>query len=117
VTLDEQDRSGWNPALIAEGHALVRACVQTNRPGPYQIQAAVNAVHTSSREFRYTGWSALATLYDQLYELPPTPIVALNRAVVTAELDAIAGLGLFGLTSLLGGLAQTPGELIAARAV
>jgi RNA polymerase sigma-70 factor (ECF subfamily) len=41
VTLDEQDRSGWNPALIAEGHALVRACVQTNRPGPYQIQAAV----------------------------------------------------------------------------
>jgi len=48
LTLDEQYRSGWNPALIAEGHALVRACVQTNRPGPYQIQAAVNAVHTSS---------------------------------------------------------------------
>jgi RNA polymerase sigma-70 factor (ECF subfamily) len=71
VTLDEQDRSGWNPALIAEGHALVRACVQTNRPGPYRIQAAVSAVHTSSREFRYTGWSALATLYDQLYDSSP----------------------------------------------
>jgi RNA polymerase sigma-70 factor (ECF subfamily) len=87
VTLDEQDRSGWNPALIAEGHALVRACVQNNRPGPYQIQAAINAVHTVAREFRDTDWSALDTLYNQLYDVHPSPVVALNRAVVTAQLD------------------------------
>jgi RNA polymerase sigma-70 factor (ECF subfamily) len=87
VTLDDQVRSSWNQALIAEGHALVRACVEVNRPGPYQLQAAINAVHTSAREFRDTDWSALATLYDQLYALAPTPIVALNRAVVTAEMD------------------------------
>jgi RNA polymerase sigma-70 factor (ECF subfamily) len=87
VTLDEQDRAGWNPVLIAEGHALVRDCVEINRPGPYQLQAAINAVHTAAREFRDTDWSALATLYDQLYELEPTPIVALNRAIVAAELD------------------------------
>jgi RNA polymerase sigma-70 factor (ECF subfamily) len=87
VTLDEQDRSGWNLELIAEGHALVRACVQNNQPGPYQIQAAINAVHTVAREFRDTDWSALDTLYNQLYDIQPSPVVALNRAVVTAELD------------------------------
>ncbi|HTW06937.1 MAG TPA: sigma-70 family RNA polymerase sigma factor [Acidimicrobiales bacterium] len=87
VTLDEQDRSGWDRALIREGHALVRACVRDNRPGPYQIQAAINAVHTAAREFRDTDWPALATLYNQLYNIQPNPVVALNRAVVTAELD------------------------------
>ena len=87
VTLDQQVRSGWDATLIAEGHALVRACVATNRPGPYQLQAAINAVHTAAREFRDTDWDALATLYDQLYAMQPTPIVALNRAVITAELD------------------------------
>jgi RNA polymerase sigma-70 factor, ECF subfamily len=87
VTLDEQDRSGWNPKLIAEGQALVRACVRNNRPGRYQLQAAINAVHTVAREFRDTDWSALDTLYNQLYDIHPSPVVALNRAVVTAELD------------------------------
>jgi RNA polymerase sigma-70 factor (ECF subfamily) len=87
VTLAEQDRSGWNAALISEGQALVRACVQINLPGPYQLQAAINAVHTSAREFRDTDWAALATLYDQLYAQQPTPVVALNRAVVLAEMD------------------------------
>jgi RNA polymerase sigma-70 factor (ECF subfamily) len=87
VTLDEQDRSRWNRALISEGHHLVRACVRNNRPGPYQIQAAINAVHTAAREFQDTDWPALATLYDQLYTIHPSPVVALNRAVVTAELD------------------------------
>ncbi len=87
VTLDEQDRSGWNQAMIGEGQALVRACVRTNRPGPYQLQAAINAVHTAAREFQDTDWPALATLYDQLYSIHPNPVVALNRAVVTAELD------------------------------
>ncbi|WP_375479064.1 RNA polymerase sigma factor [uncultured Jatrophihabitans sp.] len=103
VTLDQQVRTSWNTELIAEGHALVRACVEVNRPGPYQLQAAINAVHTSAREFRDTDWAALATLYDQLYALAPTPVVALNRAVVIAELDgpevslaAVDGLPLAG---------------------
>jgi RNA polymerase sigma-70 factor (ECF subfamily) len=87
VTLDKQDRSGWNATLIEEGHALVRASVEANQPGPYQLQAAINAVHTSARKVTDTDWTALATLYDQLYSLQPTPVVALNRAVVTAELD------------------------------
>jgi RNA polymerase sigma-70 factor, ECF subfamily len=87
VTLDQQDRSAWDWPLIAEGHALVRACVQENRPGPFQLQAAINAVHTAAGEFHETDWSALDTLYGQLYEIHPAPVVALNRAVVTAELD------------------------------
>lgn len=87
VTLDEQDRGGWDRTLIAEGHALVRECLRANRPGPYQIQAAINAVHCDAAEFRETDWSQLGMLYDQLYALSPTPVVALNRAVVTAELD------------------------------
>lgn len=90
VTLDEQDRGGWDRALIAEGHALVRECLQANRPGPYQIQAAINAVHCDAADFRDTDWSQLAVLYDQLYAVSPTPVVALNRAVVTAELDGPA---------------------------
>jgi RNA polymerase sigma-70 factor, ECF subfamily len=87
VTLEEQDRSAWNWPLIAEGHALVRACVEKNRPGPYQLQAAINAVHTAASEFEETDWSALDTLYRHLYEIHPAPVVALNRAVVTAELN------------------------------
>ena len=90
VTLDEQDRAGWDRALIAEGHAIVRACIATNRPGPYQLQAAINAVHCAAGDFRDTDWSQLAVLYDQLYALTPSPVVALNRAVVTAELDGPA---------------------------
>ena len=87
VTLDEQDRAGWDRALIAEGHAIVRACIKLDRPGPYQLQAAISAVHTDAKDFRTTDWASLATLYDQLYALSPTPVVALNRAIVTAELD------------------------------
>jgi RNA polymerase sigma-70 factor (ECF subfamily) len=87
VTLDEQDRGGWDRALIAEGHALVRECLTINRPGPYQVQAAINAVHCDAADFRDTDWSQLAALYDQLYAMTPSPVVALNRAVVTAELD------------------------------
>lgn len=87
VTLDEQDRGGWDRALIAEGLALVRECLAINRPGPYQLQAAINAVHCVAADFRDTDWSQLAMLYDQLYAVSPSPVVALNRAVVTAELD------------------------------
>jgi RNA polymerase sigma-70 factor (ECF subfamily) len=86
VTLDRQARAAWDRALLGEGHVLVRACVRANRPGPYQLQAAINAVHTSAHRFSDTDWHALAGLYDQLYALQPTPVVALNRAVVAAEL-------------------------------
>jgi len=83
--LAEQDRRLWNRDLLAEGEAIVRTCVQRNRPGPYQIQAAINAVHSIAPDIDSTDWEAIFTLYNQLYALTPTPIVALNRAVVLGE--------------------------------
>jgi RNA polymerase sigma-70 factor (ECF subfamily) len=85
VRLAEQDRRLWDGSLIAEGQAIVRACVQHGRPGPYQVQAAINAVHSIAPSFDSTEWHAILTLYDQLYALTPTPVVALNRAVALAE--------------------------------
>jgi RNA polymerase sigma-70 factor, ECF subfamily len=85
VRLAGQDRRLWDRGLIAEGQAIVRACVQRGRPGPYQIQAAINAVHSVAPGFESTDWHAILTLYDQLHALTPTPIVALNRAVALAE--------------------------------
>jgi RNA polymerase sigma-70 factor, ECF subfamily len=85
VRLAEQDRRLWDRGQIAEGQAIVRACVQGGRPGPYQTQAAINAVHSVAPSFDNTDWSAILTLYDQLYALTPTPVVALNRAVALAE--------------------------------
>jgi len=82
VTLAEQDRTLWNRELIAEGHELVRRCLRRDRPGPYQIQAAINAVHTDGPA---TDWRQVLALYDQLLVQTPTPIVALNRAVAVAE--------------------------------
>jgi RNA polymerase sigma-70 factor (ECF subfamily) len=87
VPLDEQDRAGWDHALIAEGHALVRECLAINRPGRYQILAAINAVHTDAPTAADTDWSQVVALYDQLARIDPSPIVALNRAVAVAELD------------------------------
>jgi RNA polymerase sigma-70 factor (ECF subfamily) len=88
VTLGEQDRGAWDPALVAEGHRLVRQRLATGRaPGRYQILAAINAVHTSARDARDTDWSQIVALYDQLIRLDPSPIVALNRAVAIAEVD------------------------------
>lgn len=87
VTLEEQDRGGWDRALIAEGQDLVRACLAANRPGRYQILAAINAVHTDAPTGAATDWSQIAALYDQLSRIDPSPIVALNRAVAIAELD------------------------------
>jgi RNA polymerase sigma-70 factor (ECF subfamily) len=87
VPLDEQDRAGWDRALIDEGHDLVRACLAINRPGRYQILAAINAVHTDAPTIADTDWSQVVALYDQLTRLDPSPIVALNRAVAVAELD------------------------------
>ncbi|QSR28649.1 RNA polymerase subunit sigma-24 [Nocardioides aromaticivorans] len=87
VTLEEQDRGGWDRALIAEGQDLVRACLAANRPGRYQILAAINAVHTDAPTGAATDWAQIAALYDQLSRIDPSPIVALNRAVAIAELD------------------------------
>jgi RNA polymerase sigma factor (sigma-70 family) len=82
VLLADQDRSLWNAALVAEGHDLVRRCLRRNQPGPYQIQAAINAVHTDGAA---TDWRQVLALYDQLIALTPNPVVALNRAVAVAE--------------------------------
>jgi RNA polymerase sigma-70 factor, ECF subfamily len=87
VTLPDQDRSAWISDQIEEGHALVRQCLALNRPGPYQIQAAINAVHTDAPDASSVDWSQVVVLYDQLAALTPSPIVALNRAVAVAELD------------------------------
>jgi RNA polymerase sigma-70 factor, ECF subfamily len=85
VLLAEQDRRLWDQDLIAEGLAIVRACVRHGHPGPYQLQAAINAVHSVAPGIDRTDWRAILTLYDQLYALTPTPVVALNRAVALAE--------------------------------
>jgi RNA polymerase sigma-70 factor (ECF subfamily) len=91
TVLADQDRSRWDPALIDEGHALVRRCLQRGSPGPYQIQAAINAVHTSAAHAADTDWSQILALYDQLLAITPTPVVALNRAVALAEVEGPAG--------------------------
>ncbi|MDH2427685.1 RNA polymerase sigma factor [Sphaerisporangium sp. TRM90804] len=87
VPLPEQDRRRWDRALIAEGQALVRACLRRDRPGPYQIQAAINAVHSDAPHPAATDWSQILRLYDQLLVFTPTPVVALNRAVAVAEVE------------------------------
>jgi RNA polymerase sigma-70 factor (ECF subfamily) len=93
VLLSDQDRSQWDRTLIAEGHALVGACIRRNQPGPYQLQAAINAVHTDAAIAASTDWAQIVQLYDQLLAISPTPIVALNRAVAVAEVHgALAGL-------------------------
>jgi len=85
VRLADQDRRLWDRGLIAEGQALTRACIRHGHPGPYQIQAAISAVHSLASSFDATDWHAILTLYGQLYAVTPTPVVALNRAVALAE--------------------------------
>ncbi len=87
MRLADQDRSLWTRSLIDEGHTLVRACLRRNMPGPYQIQAAIAAVHADAPIAAATDWSQIVALYDQLLAFTPTPIVALNRAIAVAELD------------------------------
>ena len=85
VRLADQDRGRWDRGLIAEGQAIVRRCLQRNQPGPYQIQAAINAVHSDAPTAAATDWRQILQLYDQLLALAPSPVVALNRAVALAE--------------------------------
>jgi RNA polymerase sigma-70 factor (ECF subfamily) len=87
VLLAEQDRGLWDRDLIAEGQALVRRCLRRNQPGPYQLQAAINAVHGDAPVAAATDWWQILALYDQLLSLAPSPVVALNRAVAVAEVD------------------------------
>ena len=87
VLLADQDRALWDRELIAEGQAIVRKCLQRNHPGPYQVQAAINAVHSEAPTAAATDWRQILQLYDQLLVLAPTPVVALNRAVALAEVE------------------------------
>jgi RNA polymerase sigma-70 factor (ECF subfamily) len=89
VLLADQDRTRWDRALILEGHSLVRECLRRNRPGPFQLQAAVQAVHTDAATAADTDWSQILALYDQLLGIAPTPVVALNRAVAVAEVHGV----------------------------
>lgn len=103
VRLPDQDRSLWDRRLVAEGHDLVRRCLRRNRPGRYQLQAAIAALHTDAPTAAATDWAQVVALYDQLLALDPGPVVALNRAVAVAELrgpaaglDALDGVDLEG---------------------
>jgi RNA polymerase sigma-70 factor, ECF subfamily len=103
VPLADQDRTRWDQAMLAEGQDLVRACLRLGRPGPYQLQAAINAVHADAATAGQTDWAQILALYDQLYAIMPTPVVALNRGVAVAEvhgpaaaLDAVSRLRLDG---------------------
>src|SRR5690349_21112953 len=87
VLLADQDRSRWDQDLIAEGQALVRRCLRRDQPGPYQIQAAIQAVHSDAATAADTDWRQIVMLYDQLLAITPSPVVALNRAVAVAEVD------------------------------
>jgi RNA polymerase sigma-70 factor (ECF subfamily) len=86
VRLADQDRRLWDVDLISEGHNLVRRCLRRNQPGPFQIQAAIAAVHADAPSYESTDWGQIVALYDQLYAHRPNPVVALNRATAMAEL-------------------------------
>ncbi len=90
VLLADQDRSRWDRSLVAEGQDLVRRCLRRGQPGPYQIQAAISAVHSDAPVAAATDWNQVLALYDQLMAIAPGPVVALNRAVAVAE---VAGPG------------------------
>ena len=90
VLLGEQDRARWDRALVEEGQAIVRACVRRNRPGAYQLQAAINAVHADAPTVEETDWPQIVALYDQLLVVAPTPVVALNRAIAIGEVHGPA---------------------------
>jgi len=87
VLLADQDRRRWDRGLIAEGQYIVRQCLRRNQPGPYQIQAAINAVHSDAVTAAAIDWRQIMQLYDQLLAIAPGPVVALNRAVAVAEVE------------------------------
>ena len=103
VMLRDQDRMKWDRAMIEEGQAILRACIRRDRPGPYQLQAAIQAVHCAAVSFEATDWPQIIGLYDHLLSFMPTAVVALNRAIAVAEVDG-PGAGLSevdGIASVL----------------
>jgi RNA polymerase sigma-70 factor (ECF subfamily) len=90
IPLDEQDRTRWDAGRITEGQTLVRACLRRNQPGPYQLQAAIGAVHSDAATPADTAWDQILALYDQLMACAPSPVVALHRAVAVAEVTGPA---------------------------
>jgi RNA polymerase sigma-70 factor (ECF subfamily) len=90
VRLPDQDRSRWDQTLVAEGQTLVRACLRREQSGPYQLQAAIAAVHSDAGSAETTDWTQVLDLYNHLYSIAPTPVVALNRAVALAEVEGPA---------------------------
>jgi RNA polymerase sigma-70 factor (ECF subfamily) len=90
VQLPRQDRGRWDGARLAEARTLLRGCLARNRPGPYQLQAAINAVHSDASDAAHTDWRQILTLYDQWMTIAPSPVVALNRAVAVAEVEGPA---------------------------
>jgi RNA polymerase sigma-70 factor (ECF subfamily) len=115
IRLADQDRTRWDAVLIAEGHDLVRACLRRDQPGPFQIQAAIAAVHADAATAKTTDWSQIVALYDQLYALRPNAVVALNRAIAIAELRSPAH-GLAALDSFDGSQLEHYQPFHAARA-
>jgi RNA polymerase sigma-70 factor (ECF subfamily) len=87
IRLADQNRDRWDQDLIREGQAIVRRCLRRDQPGPYQIQAAINAVHSDAQTAEATDWAQVVQLYDQLLAHEPSPVVALHRAVAVAETD------------------------------
>jgi RNA polymerase sigma-70 factor (ECF subfamily) len=90
VLLGDQDRTRWDRALIQEGQAILRRCLRRDQPGPFQLQAAINAVHADAPSLRETDWPQILDLYDHLRSVAPTPVVALNRAVAVGEVHGPA---------------------------
>lgn len=87
VLLRDQDRAKWDREMIEEGHAIVRACVRRDHPGPFQLQAAIQAVHCDADSFETIDWPQIVELYDHLYSVMPTPVVGLNRAIAIGETE------------------------------
>ncbi len=87
VLLRDQDRTKWDRTMIEEGHAIVRASIRRGQPGPFQLQAAIQAVHCDADSFQATDWPQIVALYDHLFSVMPTPVVALNRAIAIAEIE------------------------------
>jgi RNA polymerase sigma-70 factor (ECF subfamily) len=90
VLLRDQNRTLWARTMIEEGHTIVRACLRRNQPGPFQIQAAIQAVHCDADSFEATDWLQIVALYDHLISIMPTPVVAMNRAIAIGETEGPA---------------------------
>jgi RNA polymerase sigma-70 factor (ECF subfamily) len=107
VTLDEQDRTRWDREAIAAAFAMLERALRLERPGAYQLQAAIAACHAAAPDAAETDWLAITALYARLYEIVPSPVVALNRAVAVAMADGpAAGLRLVDELETGGALAD-----------